>query len=514
MKINDHISRSRFWVRKSNRILYFLILAMPFGYFLFWWCFKIPQEPGLHGDEAWIGLRAIDYLKSKPYDLDGMNKYTGNLQSIFSSWSMKFFGKGVAQLRLPGILFNLIALGFISYLCKMLNGRKLFIIFSLILAQFVFCLEMPRVAWEINTFSFLFSVLMLLSFYKTASTIQPVVMHIVIFFLLCLLASYNHILLSCLPVSLFLGLFFWSIANQSLKYERTLILTAMSITNMGILIGLRFGDLEFLSILIVLCSIIFLEIIYLDKLLAINLSFILSYPRSISTIGCIACLTLFTIFHGTSFLELVTNCKQLLHFFSYKCSTVEKIILYATGGLLFIYFVKHLILDAFVQKHICSLIIIAYAGLLNIYTIENSFRYYVVLLLLVALYLSWKISIAVKEHRLLLISLMTSLVVTNFLVYNIYSDDCVVRKPVRFKMGNGKPETSAHFLSVKPLIQRLKKEQILVIEAGNDQFFIDKPLRFYFIMNPWVFIPGKVARVEYDYHTNTQGNGFIIFTRP
>ena len=40
---------------------------------------RLPSFPGLHGDEAWVGLRALEQQANGMFTLRGMNGYTGSL---------------------------------------------------------------------------------------------------------------------------------------------------------------------------------------------------------------------------------------------------------------------------------------------------------------------------------------------------------------------------------------------------------------------------------------------------
>jgi hypothetical protein len=69
----------------------FLISAV----LLFAW---LDTVPGLHGDEAWVGLRANDIVRGdRP--LLGMNGYTGSLHQYFAAFAFRFFGMKVWSLR-------------------------------------------------------------------------------------------------------------------------------------------------------------------------------------------------------------------------------------------------------------------------------------------------------------------------------------------------------------------------------------------------------------------------------
>jgi hypothetical protein len=59
-------------------------------------------------------------------------------------------------------------------------------------------------------------------------------------------------------------------------------------------------------------------------------------------------------------------------------------------------------------------------------------------------------------------------------------------------------ETSAHFFSMVPLVDRLRSDGIRKVRTSDD-FFIDNPLKFYFLFNKWDADPRRSALIDYDY---------------
>ncbi|WP_216641627.1 hypothetical protein [Pedobacter ginsengisoli] len=69
----------------------------------FWWIYKLDVLPGLHADEAWSGLKAVQFQNEGVSQIIGMNNYTGILQTLLTGLSFDLFGRGVFQLRLGGV---------------------------------------------------------------------------------------------------------------------------------------------------------------------------------------------------------------------------------------------------------------------------------------------------------------------------------------------------------------------------------------------------------------------------
>src|SRR5882724_2651512 len=64
--------------------------------------FRLALFPGLHGDEAWAGLRALDFGASRT--LHGMTDYTGSLFVHLIAAQFFVSGASVFNLRLPGAM--------------------------------------------------------------------------------------------------------------------------------------------------------------------------------------------------------------------------------------------------------------------------------------------------------------------------------------------------------------------------------------------------------------------------
>lgn len=78
-----------------------VIVLMAVGLFV-----RLAVFPGLHGDEAWIGLFADRLAAQGLFTPHEMNTYTGPLFGELVRASFSFFGPGVWSLRLPGAALN------------------------------------------------------------------------------------------------------------------------------------------------------------------------------------------------------------------------------------------------------------------------------------------------------------------------------------------------------------------------------------------------------------------------
>jgi len=74
--LNESAKRAK-WFLPATLILFL-------SYYGFWWLYKLDVLPGLHGDEAWFGLKADEFNRQGIAHLYGMNTYTGILQPLLT----------------------------------------------------------------------------------------------------------------------------------------------------------------------------------------------------------------------------------------------------------------------------------------------------------------------------------------------------------------------------------------------------------------------------------------------
>ena len=109
---------------------------------------RLQSFPGLHGDEAWVGLRALEQHAKGLFTLRGMNGYTGSLFPEIVTFANSIFTPGVLSLRLPGAVLNWLALVLMT-VALWKRGRAA-LTFLLLMGSSLLFLFYSRVAWEVN----------------------------------------------------------------------------------------------------------------------------------------------------------------------------------------------------------------------------------------------------------------------------------------------------------------------------------------------------------------------------
>ncbi|MBI3300432.1 MAG: hypothetical protein HYZ75_19880 [Elusimicrobia bacterium] len=110
---------------------------------------RLQDFPGLHGDEAWVGLFALRLRERGLYTPHEMNTYTGALypwlvKSAFGRW-----GVSVESLRLPGALFNVAAWLVLWRTAVRAAGPRAGLAWCALAASSAIVVLKSRVAWEV-----------------------------------------------------------------------------------------------------------------------------------------------------------------------------------------------------------------------------------------------------------------------------------------------------------------------------------------------------------------------------
>ncbi|WP_167294709.1 hypothetical protein [Pedobacter sp. SG908] len=470
--------------------------------------------PGLHGDEAWSGILAYSYSKKGIQSLFGMNHYTGILQPLSTYLSFQLFGTGIAQLRIMGIFFNTVGLILITRTLYQINKYSA-VIFTLFITQSAIFLISPRIAWEVNTFTLFFLATSICTLKKLTSTKGgQKAFYTYCYFVISLLAVYNHIIFASVPLATLIALILWKNYCGEHAFAGLIPVLFINLVNcftfylinkyIGAVIGI-----EYLALIITGGIILLMEIKIIKKLPDNIVGF--SLPSSpiivliILSVGSIC----FVIYHGLALFDILSNYKVMTSIYAYQPAYAFKVF-YTACSCFIVSSTIYLLFQDIRSKGRASLpafFILSYLAEFNLFTVNNSIRYYLVFYLLLTLYLAVKIA----EHKILrksfLISLSISVILSFFISTYILNLDTREYHNVKVLIGNKQEETSAHFLPKKNLADTLSKYQIGNIEYYSDRYFTEQPLLFYKIISPWKENSSNHAKI--DYRGGSKG-GFVI----
>jgi hypothetical protein len=160
---------------------------------------RLPSFPGLHGDEAWVGLRALEQHANGMFTLRGMNGYTGSLFPQLVTLASSVFSPDVFSLRLPGAAFNCLALLLMTVALWKRGTAAL--CFLLLMGSSLLFLFYSRVAWEVNALqNFLLALIVLALTSLLRSTRSPPA-SVFLLFLAFTLGTWNHLIFMAAALS-------------------------------------------------------------------------------------------------------------------------------------------------------------------------------------------------------------------------------------------------------------------------------------------------------------------------
>jgi hypothetical protein len=494
-----------------------LIFILGFSLIGFW--LTTIQSPGLHGDEAWFGMKAFEYRFIGILQPYGMNFYTGILQAGLNALVFYFFDFGILQLRIIGIIFNGLALILLTtYLYIRVNPRVA--AYTLLLfSQSLLYLVYPKVAWEVCSFTLIFLVLFLISINELNQKKRSILLWQAVLFISSALGSYNHILFSSLPMATFVGLLLWKGFNGK-SINGSLVITTLFINSINVIllflymkwgIALVWQKIGFLSFAIPLVFII-AELLFLANISHSPIKCLDTFSAKIGLrwiCGSIllACALIFLYFHGRELVQIFSQRILFIRFFSYDPPSLLKNSLKFVGIILIIYLFFQLLLNLIRQpKNPLTFVLITYLGIFCLYTTDFSIRYFLIPFALIYIFLGYQLSL--RSH------LLNQAIIGFIIVGTLLAQGCLWYlavnpqrpiKAVQFSIGNGRIETSAHFIPADPLIKYMLANQASNI-ITRDQFFIGNVVDFYKTFTPDLL--NKPNAIEVNYEAEQLGDGF------
>lgn len=159
--------------------------------------------PGLHGDEAWSGLRADEILHGN-HTLIGMNGYTGPLHQYVLAPLFWLFGFHVWLLRFPTAVASLVCLFLYFRVVKGLFSEQLALLASVILVAMPFFTTFGRLAFEVFALNPVLALLALLLLHRSGGEESKGQLWHSIGAGICLgFGIWNHLIFLSIPAALF-----------------------------------------------------------------------------------------------------------------------------------------------------------------------------------------------------------------------------------------------------------------------------------------------------------------------
>lgn len=164
---------------------------------LFW---RLGEFPGLHGDEAWVGLFSMRLLDRGVYTPHEMNTYTGALYGLLVGPVMERFGVSPWSLRLTGAALNPLAWLALWAAVRRASGPVAGLAWALLAATSGLIALKSRVAWEVYALQPLCAALALWSAVRLAEGGGRSWSFVLL--LACVVGVQNHFIFLSLPAAL------------------------------------------------------------------------------------------------------------------------------------------------------------------------------------------------------------------------------------------------------------------------------------------------------------------------
>jgi len=124
--------------------------------------YRFADFPGLHGDEAFVGLSALRALElghiASPH---GITNYSGGLHAAVVSWVFALAGPSTGALRAAGLLCNAAGVALAACAIRCASGLPGAAVFLASANASLALLLFPRLAWEVAAFQVLLAALCL-----------------------------------------------------------------------------------------------------------------------------------------------------------------------------------------------------------------------------------------------------------------------------------------------------------------------------------------------------------------
>ena len=509
-----------------RRVAEWLVLAFLAAAIAYTLTIRLGTMPGLHGDEAWFGLRAWNIANGRSASIHGMNAYTGAAFPYLVSLVFRALGPSQISLRAVGVACNLTMLTVLASTCAFVRKSKEGAIVFLLLAgaSLIVTCEL-RVAWEVTALNpLLASVLLATSVVWVADSSagglprRTLTLGCAGLFLVSALGTFSHFIFVVFCIGLLIASVVSALRCRTASSLQLAAALCVSLANLvvlglaklwlfkharsptpavgGFLVGLV---LEAFVLARVLSS---AEVISRARARLERGSRALGWLLTgYFTVGGIA----FAITHSMAFVQTLANDVLVRRLYSVPLPLPLLLLSYAYVAMLSLVYVGELVRlakggAAAGGETFLLVLPAASAAALPLFVHANSIRHYVPIVLTLLLGVWVRLS---RLEGFLRKTAMWALfgygAVLNAFVLAIvrspqhYNDVT----PMHFRLGHS-IETSAHFLALDEIFARMTADGVATTVTA-EPFFIGGPLEFYAVAVPVKPTPATVATINYDY---------------
>ena len=503
------------------RTLEIVGLAVILGCFALLLGTNLDISPGLHGDEAWFGLRAQQMTSGAVRSLHGMTAHSGALFPLIVAGSLQVFGVSVWSLRVPGAACTLMAIALLAWQVWKLRPRPgSAILLLLLLAGSVLVTAESRLAWEVTALGPLLAALLLalaLRILKEAEPNRHPWLDATAFVVLATLGTYSHLIFLSLVAGMFASSLACAVRFREYETRSLLFVTAAALANSGALAFVKVRLFEaklsdpafalFYALAIAIQAAAFPGLRRrLDEGLREALARLAPALRRLGPAAALAGAAAFAAVHGIPFVQTVANDVVLKRLYSVAmpwpllgASYAYALLLVGAYGTVLVRALRGSIAVG-PPDFFLIVLPVPVAAALPILVHPRSIRYYILanLVLMVALAVSNAHITRTWAARFVWVVLGYAIAVNAVLVPVIVDRrhyDSVA--PRWFALGL-RQETSAHFFPTAPVVDLMRADAVRDF-GTRDAVFIGLPLAFYLSFENWDASPGRSASVDYDY---------------
>jgi hypothetical protein len=503
------------------RTLEIVGLSLVLGCFALLLGTNLDVSPGLHGDEAWFGLRAEQMMAGAERSIHGMTAHSGALFPLVVVGSFQVFGVSVLSLRVPGAVCNVLALGLLAWQVWKLRQRAgSATLFLLLLAGSALVTAESRLAWEVTALGPLFAALLLalaLRILRQAHPVRGPWLGGTALVVIATLGTYSHLIFLALVAGMFVSSLACAVRFREYETRSLLFVTAAALANSAALAFVKvrlfeakISDPAFALVYALAIAIQAAAFPGLRRRLDGGLrEALVRLAPALGRLGPAAALAgaaAFAAIHGIPFVQTVANDVVLKRLYSVSMPWPLLGASYGYAVLLIGFYVAALVrltrrgTSAGPADFFLIVLPVPVAAALPILVHPRSIRYYILanLVLMVALAVSHAHVTRTWAARFLWVVLGHAVAVNAVLVPVIVDRrhyDSVA--PRWFALGL-RQETSAHFFPTAPVVDLMRADGVRDF-GTRDAAFIGLPLHFQLSLENWNATPGRKAAVDYDY---------------
>jgi hypothetical protein len=466
--------------------------------------FHLAHFPGLHGDEAWLGLFALRIRDQGLYSPHEMNTYTGSLYAWLLSWVFTLFPPDVFSLRIGGVLLNGAAVVIATWHFAKRFGLGSALVWLYLLGTSALFVFKSRLAWEVTALQNLLLMGILVLCARFLEDRRRAFGSVLAFLVLNYIGVINHFIFISVPVSLALVVLVQMIFRDDGELGD---FCRLSLCN-GLMAALVFlvksqitetqwqHHQYFFTVLALLIPLGFAAVYVwtgsrTDYWLCTLCTRYLSAPlaRTLLKRGLAFGLVLFCSFHLKALMQVWSAVVLFEHLASWSPPLFLQLVLYAWAcsllGTFALYTYRRLEPGTFSQLSLYARLLALwpaiYLAVFILFRDRNHIRYYILPSFLIMASLTAALSrIDWAAHHWVAAVYLGVAAVLNLCFWGEVAQPSP-RPPLVHRIG-WHLERSADFLPKDSLYQTLVREKICTFQASN--FFINLPLAFYLHVHP------------------------------